>query len=231
MTQLGLGLNEQLAALHHERERTWAPEKLKVNVDQRQTLVAQAVGANFIQADDEVAAFTLTTVEGAEINLAQLTSNGPAVLIFFRFEGCPACNITLPYYEKNLYPTLQKWGVPLIAISPQIPERLVEIKTRHALRFQIATDRDNELGRQFGILYSFDEASKQAALAQGGKGIGDITGTGTWELPQPTVVVIDTDHRVHFAEVSPDWLVRTEAESILQAVSDVLSQSQQAAVG
>jgi peroxiredoxin len=231
MTQQGLSLKEQFAALQHERELTWTPEKLKANLEQRQKLVEQAATARFIQAGDDVSAFTLTTVEGAEINLEQLTAKGPAVLIFFRFEGCPACNIALPYYDKNLYPTLQKWGVPLIAISPQIPERLIEIKTRHSLRFQVTTDLNNELGRRFGILYSFDDPSKQTTLALIGKGIGDVTGTGTWELPQPTVVVIGTDHRVHFADVSPDWLARTEAEPILQAVSDVLSQSQQAAVG
>ena len=71
------------------------------------------------------------------------------------------------------------------------------------------------------MLYSFDDASRQAALAKG-SGIGAITGTGTWELPQPTVVVIGRDRRVHFAEVSPDWLVRSEAQSIIDAVDAAL---------
>jgi peroxiredoxin len=45
-----------------------------------------------------------------------------------------------------------------------------------------------------------------------------VTGTGTWELPQPTVVVIDAAGVVAFAEVSPDWLVRTEADAIIGVV-------------
>jgi len=32
------------------------------------------------------------------------------------------------------------------------------------------------------------------------------------------VVVIGQDRRARFVEVSPDWLVRTEAETILDAV-------------
>jgi len=55
------------------------------------------------------------------------------------------------------------------------------------------------------------------ALARGSF-IGDVTGTGTWELPQPAAIVIGQDRLVHFAEVSPDWMVRTEAEPILEAV-------------
>jgi len=223
-------LTDQLAALHAERERTWPADKLQVNIDQRKTLVEQAKTARFIQAGDAVAPFSLTTVEGQTLSLEQLTASGPAVLIFFRFEGCPACNIALPYYDQQLYPTLQHWGVPLVAVSPQLHERLGAIKTRHHLRFEVATDQENALGRRFGILYTFDEASKQAALA-GGSGIGEVTGTGTWELPQPTVVVIGQDQQVHFAEVSPDWLVRTEAERILRAVSDLLAATQAAKAG
>ena len=139
------------------------------------------------------------------------------MLVFFRFAGCPACNIALPYYERALQPTLKALGVPLVAVSPQVPERLGEIRTRHDLSFKVASDTDNALGRRFGVLYTADEASQAAKRARGGS-IGETTGTGTWELPQPTVVVIGRDQVVKFADVSPDWLVRTEAEPVIAAV-------------
>lgn len=214
-------LNHLLAELHAERVRTWAPEALKVNIDQRQKLVDEARPATFIKAGDSVAPFELLRVEGGTLNLEQLVANGPAVLVFFRFAGCPACNIAIPYYERNLQPALRARGVPLLAVSPQVPERLVDIRDKHQLTLQVVSDLDNTLARRFGILYEFDEASRQAALSKG-SGIGAVTGTGTWELPQPTVVVIGSDRRVHFAEVSPDWLVRSEAQSIIDAVDEVL---------
>ncbi|MGE8058554.1 peroxiredoxin-like family protein [Pseudomonas sp. NPDC089547] len=215
-------LNGLLAELHAERVRTWAPEALKVNIDQRQTLVDEARHDQFVRAGDSIAAFEMLKVEGGSLSLDQLVADGPAVLVFFRFAGCPACNIAIPYYERNLQPALQARGVPLVAVSPQVPERLVEIKTRHNLSLQVASDKDNALARRLGVLYEFDEASRQASLSKG-LGIGEVTGTGTWELPQPTVVVIGTDKRVHFAEVSPDWLVRSEAQVIIDAVDRVLS--------
>ena len=214
-------VNHLLAELHAERQRTWAPEALKVNVDQRQRLVDEADPARFVSAGDIVAPFELLTVEGGSLSLEQLVSKGPAVLVFFRFAGCPACNIAIPYYERNLQPALKRRGVPLVAISPQVPERLKDIKDKHHLTLQVASDKDNALGQRLGILYSFDEASRQAALAKD-PGIGAITGTGTWELPQPTVVVIGRDQRVHFAQVSPDWLVRSEAQPIIDAVDAAL---------
>lgn len=214
-------LNRLLADLHAERERTWDPQALKVNIDQRRRLVEEASPETFVKPGDRVAPFDLLKVEGGRLSLSELVANGPAVLVFFRFAGCPACNIAIPYYQRNLQPALQALGVPLVAVSPQRPERLIEIKHKHQLTLQVATDRDNVLARRFGILYSFDEASRQAALAKG-PGIGEITGTGTWELPQPTVVVIGRDRTVHFAAVSPDWLVRSEAQPIIDAVKALL---------
>ncbi|MBI6885043.1 peroxiredoxin-like family protein [Pseudomonas putida] len=215
-------LNSLLADLHAQRLSTWEPEALQVNIDQRKRLVNEAQTEQYVQVGDTLLPFTLLKVEGGNLDSDELLAKGPAVLIFFRFAGCPACNIALPYYQRRLYPRLQAMGVPLVAISPQVRERLIEIKTRHNLALQVASDPENQLGRRLGILYSFDEPSRNVALAKGGS-IGEITGTGTWELPQPAVVVIDSDGTVAFAEVSPDWLVRTEAEPVIQAVEKLLA--------
>ncbi|GAB7532900.1 hypothetical protein PS3A_53160 [Pseudomonas sp. 3A(2025)] len=221
-------LNQQLADLHAERVANWAPEVLQVNINQRQHLVDSADTERFVKAGDHIEPFELLKVEGGTLSREQLLESGAAVLVFFRFAGCPACNIAIPHYDRQLVPALKALGVPLVAVSPQVPERLIEIKQKHTLQLQVASDKDNELGRRLGILYSFDDASRQAALSKG-KSIGEVTGTGTWELPQPTVVVLDADARVVFAQVSPDWLVRTEAEPILQAVELALATRKTAA--
>ena len=209
-------LHALLAELHAERERSWSPEDLRVNVEQRQRLVTEAAGRRFPRPGDRLEAAVLIDVESGPFTL-----RGPAVLVFFRFAGCPACNIALPYYQRHLAPALRALGVPLIAISPQLPARLREIRERHALDFTVASDPDNAFGRSLGILYSYDEASRQAAWRKG-RPIGEVTGTGTWELPMPAAIVLDAERVVRFAEVSPDWLVRTEAAPLIDAVRALL---------
>ena len=213
-------LKERLADLHAERERTWDPAALRINVDQRRTLVETADPTRWVQVGQRLEPFVLKDVEGGDLPLERLLERGPAVLVFFRFAGCPACNIALPYYEERLAPALRDLGATLVAVSPQIPERLMDIKVRHGLSFKVASDLGNDLGRQFGILYTADEASQAAQRAKGAF-IGETTGTGTWELPQPAVVVIDHERVVRFVDVSPDWLVRTEAEPVLEAIRDI----------
>jgi peroxiredoxin len=217
-------LRRLLAELHASRVATWRPEDLQVNIDQRQRLVDAAQHARFVKVGDVIEPFSVPNVSGGIVDLDTLLEKGPAVLIFFRFAGCPACNIALPYYQRHLLPALQSLGASLLALSPQIPDRLLDIQQRHGLEFIVATDLNNELGRQFGILYTADEASQRAALARG-KPIGDVTGTGTWELPMPTAIVVDRSRVVRFVDVAPDWLVRTEAEPIIDAVRAIQTET------
>jgi peroxiredoxin len=112
---------------------------------------------------------------------------------------------------------LRELGVPLVAISPQIPSKLSEIQQRHALDLTVATDRDNHLARELGITFEANSATQQAATAP----LGEVTGTGTWELPYPTALVVDETGVVAWLDVTPDWMKRTEAEAIIGAVRSI----------
>jgi peroxiredoxin len=214
-------LRQQLADLHAERLRTWDPAVLQVSIDQRKTLVEDSNYAGFVKVGDRLEPFALTEVDQGPLDIDDLLNRGPVVLVFFRFATCPACNIALPYYNRQLAPRLAALGATLIAVSPQDPGRLKDIKDRQALDFLVASD-GNVLGRRLGVLYTFDEGSKAASLAWGSF-IGDVTGTGTWELPMPTVVVIDAQRVVRYVDVSPDWMIRTEAGPVVEAVQAILS--------
>ncbi|MDQ0836241.1 peroxiredoxin [Sphingomonas faeni] len=142
------------------------------------------------------------------------------MLIFFRFAGCPACNIPLPLYQRVLWPTLRELGVPLVAISPQISSKLSKMQQRHALDFTIATDRDNHLASQLGTTFEANPAIRQAASTH----LREVTGTGTWELPFPTTLVVDETGVVAWSDVTPDWMKRTEADAITDAVRSIIIQ-------
>lgn len=213
-------LNIALSDLHAERLRTWDPVRLQVNIDQRRELVDRFDPEHAVQVGDRVPPFTLLDSAGGTIDSDALLADGPAVLIFFRFAGCPACNIALPYYDRALWPALAAADIPLVAVSPQLPERVGAIKARHRLGFQVASDPDNRLARRLGI--SFEANAATRAGGEGPGWIGEVVGTQSWELPQPAVLVIGPDHVARFVSISPDWLVRTEAEPILESLKDAL---------
>ena len=206
-----------LADLHAYRLQTMAPADLQVNIDQRQLLEDTADRAAFVKAGDVVEPFWLPEVLGGIIELDRLLADGPVVLLFFRYEGCPACNIALRHYQLKLYPALAALGVTLVAVSPQVPGRLAAIKNRFGFGFPVVSDTGNGLARRLGITFTSSTASQAHARANG-TDLGQVLGTGQWELPMPTIVVIGQDRVVRFADVHPDWLVRTEAVAVLEAV-------------
>ncbi|GBQ63546.1 alkyl hydroperoxide reductase [Ameyamaea chiangmaiensis NBRC 103196] len=211
-------LREQFRALEDERRRTWAPDALAINIKQRETLLRAHPATFHVRPGDVLPAAVLPRTDGGAIALDDLVAAGPAVLVFFRFAGCPACNIALPYYAQTLSGALSAAGVPLIALSPQPVELLGEIVARHALPFPVVSDTALALSRALGITYTFDDASRAAAAAKGGAS-HQLNGTDAWELPKPTVIVLDPGRVVRFVDVSPDWMDRTDATTILNALS------------
>ena len=217
-------LKARYAALQAERERSWSPAQLEGNARQRRLLADRFDPAAIAQAGDLLPTLSFDEVDGTEIDLDRLVSAGPALLLFFRFAGCPACNIALHHYAEQLYPGLRNRGIPLVALSPQQPDRLVEIKRRHDLPFAVATDRNNGLARQIGIAFEPDDRPSPPPPGW----IGEVTGTGSWELPQPSLLLVGPGRIVQWFHVSPDWLDRPEAEEILAAVDGAVRTSRAA---
>jgi peroxiredoxin len=215
-------LKELLADLHAERVSTWRPADLQINIDQRAELVKGFDPGTVAQVGEALTPLALEDTRGGSRDLDDLVATGPAVLIFFRFAGCPACNIALPYYRDQLAPGLAEIGVELVAVSPQVPEQLVEIAERHELPFAVFSDRGNALGRLLGITFTANAASRRYARSKGAD-MPAIVGTGTWELPQPTVVLLDRGRIVRWIEVTPDWMARTDATPILEAARALVS--------
>ncbi|HEX5657011.1 MAG TPA: peroxiredoxin-like family protein [Polyangiales bacterium] len=200
-------LVDLLGALHAERLKTWPAEQLQRNIDQRRINEERFDLATAPKPGQKIEPFELQSTDGSTLRSQDLVKNGPAVLVFFRHESCPACNIALPYYDRNLWPTLSKLGIPLVAISPQIPGSLRNVKNRHNFAFHVASDTGASLGRRFGLTFKSEGEPKPEQVAQ-----------GLAELFQPTVVVLDANHVVRFIDVTPNWMARTEAEPVLEAV-------------
>jgi peroxiredoxin len=213
----GESLAAAFASLEAERERSWAPEQLAQNRAQRQALRDSLDVTRVVGVGDRLDDFALGDMAGGALRLSDVVADGPAVLLFFRYAECPADNIALPIYDRGLSQPLRAIGVPVVAISPQVPEKLDAIRSRHGLQLTVATDRDNRLARALGLTF-IPLATPEPPPAGW---IGEITGTGTWELPQTATLIVDRHRVVRFAAISPDWLDRVEPDVIRAALDRI----------
>ncbi|MBC2666670.1 redoxin domain-containing protein [Novosphingobium flavum] len=207
-------LAHRFRQLQAERERTWTQDQLAANAAQRRLLVERDDPSSRPAAGHRLAPFEIIDESGQALTSHQLLAKGPVALVYFRFGGCPACNIALPYYDETLRAPLARAGLALAAISPQVPVDPGPAG-RQGLSFPTYGDPHYGLARQLGLtFFPEDQPSVQPSEAW----IGATLGTDSYEMAKPAVIVIDPDHVIRFIDVSPDWLARTEATTVLAAL-------------
>jgi peroxiredoxin len=173
--------------------------------------------ANAVAVGDVLSNFTLPDASGRDVSLSGLISNGPLVLVFYRGGWCPYCNLALHQYQSELVPQLASYGATLAAISPQKPDESLTTAEKHDLQFAVLSDAGAAVARQLGIAFEPAEDVLEAQRALG-LDIRDGNADGSPELPMPTVLIVDHDRTVRFADVQADYTSRTEVSEILDAL-------------
>ncbi|MGP0052551.1 MAG: peroxiredoxin-like family protein [Solirubrobacteraceae bacterium] len=178
---------------------------------------AQGRPSGAVAVGDVLEDFTLPDATGRDLTLSDLVADGPAVLVFYRGGWCPYCNLALHQYQSELGPQLPSYGATLAAISPQKPDESLSTAEKHGLEFAVLSDSGARVARRLGIGFepARDVLDAQRTL---GLDIRDGNVDGSPELPLPTVLVVDADRTVQFADVQADYTRRTEVSEILAAL-------------
>ncbi|WP_250035144.1 redoxin domain-containing protein [Paractinoplanes maris] len=148
---------------------------------------------------------TLLEADLGPIHLDRLRMTGPIVLVFFPYASSAQADAALAGYERRLVPALAGTDAHLVAVSPQIPGRLAELKRRHHLSYFVAADPRHQLIDAFNLGFH-------------APGADVLLGARRSVLPFPAVVVVDRAGVVRFADVRPDGAALAEPALILAAV-------------
>jgi peroxiredoxin len=139
------------------------------------------------------------------------------VLVVYRGGWCPYCNIALHHYQSELVRRLPAYGATLAAISPQKPDQSLTTAEKHGLQFAVLSDAGARVARQLGIGFqpADDVLEAQRAL---GVDIREGNADGSPEFPMPTVLIVDSNRTVQFADTHVDYTSRTEGVEMLDAL-------------
>lgn len=164
--------------------------------------------------------FTLADQRGEEISLGELLRDGPVVLIFYRGEWCPYCNLQLRTFQSHLGQLTER-GAQLVAISPQTPDHSLSMAEKNELGYRVLSDVGANVIDRYGLRFEVDEQLR-ALTESVGNDIGAHNGPGGWTLPAASTFVIGPDGVVRYAHVRGDWRERAEPGDVL-AVLDQLT--------
>ena len=208
---------EQVTELKAASGSRLPAEVVAVFASDQAALAAQGIPTGAVSVGDRLAPFALPDATGRTRTLAELTADGPAVIVFYRGGWCPYCNLTLRTYERDLLPNLDAYSARLIAISPETPDASLSTQEKAELSYTVLSDAGAALASALGITFA---PSEEGLAAQRALGV-DIRTTradGGTVLPMPTVLIVDRDQSVRFVDIHPDYTGRTEVSDILAAL-------------
>ncbi|WP_405138002.1 peroxiredoxin-like family protein [Nocardia sp. NBC_01388] len=180
----------------------------------------QGIPAGAIQAGQRLEPFTLDDASGTPTSLDQLVATGIVVMVFYRGGWCPYCNLALRTYQQELLPRLSDFGARLVAVSPQSPDDSLSTVDKAGLEFTVLSDPASSVAARIGI--DFQQADEVlAAQRKIGLDLAQVNAEGSTRLPRPTVLIIDRERVVRFADIQPDYTARTEVADIIAALTDL----------
>lgn len=114
-------------------------------------------------------------------------------------------------------PELRAHGTSLIAISPQLPNFLQDLKQTSKLEYDILHDAGNAVAAKFGVAMRLPDDLIEV-YRKIGVDLEKFNGDQAWTLPVPTRLLLDQAGRVRFVDSDPDYTIRSEPEETLKAL-------------
>lgn len=166
---------------------------------------------------DQAPDFALLDQTGEEVRLSSLLLRGPVVLIFYRGEWCPYCNLQLRTFQAHLAAFAEHEAV-LVAISPQRPDHSLSMVEKNELGFSVLSDVEAQVIDRYGLAYEVDPETRELQKAAGND-LSAYNGGGRWTLPAPATFLVDGGGVVRYANARGDWTERAEPSEVIAVLA------------
>lgn len=161
--------------------------------------------------------FTLSDAAGQPVSLTTLLGHGPVVLVFYRGNWCPYCNVQLRAYNQALA-SFKAFGATLVAVSPQTPDLTSLTAEEKELRFPVLSDVGNAVAKQYGLAYQVGDAVYHT-LHGVGIDLATFNGDDSGELPLTGTFVIAPDGTIAWADTDANFKQRPDPAVLLAALA------------
>ncbi|WP_421775427.1 peroxiredoxin-like family protein [Gracilimonas sp.] len=163
----------------------------------------------------EIPDVAVKNIKGETISLRDKVSEQPSILVFYRGGWCPYCSrhlADLKKIEEDLY----EIGYQVLAISPDRPEKLKATLNENELGYTLLSDSPMNATKAFGLAFKVDTETVERY-----KSIGiDLEGDSGYDhhlLPAPAVYIVNTEGKVRFNYVNPNYKERIDGDVLLTA--------------
>lgn len=208
-------LHIRLRALS-ERIVSLNPEISEASADFISRLQRAEAGAAAPKVGDVMPNFVLPDQSGNLVDLASLTANGPAVIVFMRGHWCPYCQLHAAAIAAMEH-SIEALGGQVAVITPESRRYTRRMQAGAGAGFPILTDVDAAYASLLNLAIWVDDAMAEMIM-DAGWNIATYCGNSSWLLPIPATIVVDSDGVIAARDVNPDYRTRMAPEDILAAL-------------
>lgn len=208
-------LEEKLDARKQSFSAKADPQKRK-DYDEGIRLVEQSgVLEAALNIGDKAPNFTLPNAAGEKVELESLLASGPVVMIWYRGEWCPYCNIQLEDIQSHIE-EFKEAGAQVVAISPEKPDNGWSLQDRLNLEFHVLSDEGSVVAEEYGVVYTLPP--KIAKYYEDAFDIHEKNGDDSNKMPIAAAYVIDQHGTVTYAYLDADYRKRAETSLLVEKV-------------
>lgn len=207
-----MSLQDDLAA-RAAGAKSFDPERAAVYKAQADALAASDLLNRALRTGDAAPMFELPDARGDTVALADLLTEGPVVLSFYRGSWCPFCNLEIRALQAALVDA-EAAGVTLVAVSPNVPDVSLDLVDEAELTFPVLSDVGSEVATAFNLVYEM--VPEQVEYYRNhDRDLGAMNGNERWLLPVPATYVIDRNGVIQYDFIDLNHRVRAEPSEVI----------------
>lgn len=180
----------------------------------------KAADVNPLLVGMQIPEIELKNTKNKIVSLNDELRKKPTAIIYYRGGWCPYCNKQLAGL-REIEDELYDLGIKVLAISPDSPEFLSETLAEHEISYHLLSDQRMDGAKKLGIAYRLDQETANR-YKENGLDLKERSGQDHLILPVPAVFLADTDGKIHFQYVNPDYKVRISGNLLLAAAKDLI---------
>ena len=146
-------------------------------------------------------------------SLSKALKDGPVVLVYYRGDWCPYCNLQLAEYQQQLKGFAEAKAT-VIAVSPQTAENSKYAKEDNPFDFPILVDPNNGIARKLGIVFELPDYL-QKIYGDFGIDLHVQNASKKMELPLAATYIIQPDGAIAYSHLEADYTKRAEPKEVL----------------
>lgn len=210
----------KLQQLAEKIEGSMPAENVRIMHKATDELRQSGIQEKVLKVGDTFPAFELQNQDGKVVRSEDLLAEGSLVLTFYRGVWCPYCNVDLLNLKKYVS-EVKALGGQLLAISPELPLYLGQVRERQRLNFDLLHDQDNNVAAAAGLKFRLPPALKALYHDKFKIDLEAHQGNDEWALPMPARFLVDREGIIRYAESNPDYRFRPDPDALLAVLKSL----------